>query len=610
MPAKSMTPATAPPSLPREAEVQRQVRAHLVAQFYATVKQQFLPVFVITPLWGSMFYMEYRRPAILWWVGITMAAQILRLTLNLRYRAQPHTHADPQRWEKQAWWTAVVSGLTYAAGPWTMFDSQNQTFNALLMLWFLGMIAGAAPALASMRKAMVWFCSITGFSLALCMASGGTGLYLGQAIGSAVATVVFIWFGLQTHRLQASSLRRGLEKNALAEDLERQVQIAREASAEKSRFLAAASHDLRQPLHALTLFGEALRRKYANAPDAADLDRLMQSVLALNASLNTMLDISRLDAGVVPVNLRPVDLNTLFAALRQTYLARAESRQLSLRFRSGGRWVLADPHLLERLLGNLVENAIKYTETGGVLVCARPQRGPDGTPQVRLEVRDSGLGIPKEHHTKVFDEFFQLGNPGRDRSQGLGIGLSIVKRLVQLHGLHLGLRSASGCGSTFSLLLTPSATRPPTTEWATSVPSAPPPLATDPAHGVRLEGLNVLVVDDEVAITTAMSALLSSFGARVVTASGSGSAMQAVQAHPELDIAIIDFRLGAQETGIDLAPRLAEARGKPLPFAVITGDTGPAEIQRLRDSGATVCFKPLEANILLDTIIQLSNATR
>lgn len=588
-----------------EADVERQVRAHLVAQFYSTVKQQFLAVFLIMPMWGFLFYAEFKRPAILWWVGITMGMQVLRLILNLRYQKLPETHASPERWERQALLTVVGNGLAYAAGPWIMFDSGSQASNALLMLWFLGLIAGAAPALASIPRSMVWFSCITGLSLALCMASGGTGLYIGQAVGSAVATVVFIWFGLQTHRLQASSLRLGLEKNALAQDLARQVQIAQEASAEKSRFLAAASHDLRQPLHALTLFGEALRRKYAHAPDAADFERLMQSVLALNASLNTMLDISRLDAGVVPVNLQPVNLNQVFAALRQTYLARAESKQLSLRFRCGGRWVLADPHLLERLVGNLVENAVKYTESGGVLVCARPDRSPDGTPQVRLEVRDSGPGIPKEHHARIFDEFFQLGNPGRDRAKGLGIGLSIVKRLVQLHGLHLGLRSAPGCGSTFSVVLPSSPPVASGTMTASDPPPAAPLMPIEPAHSNRLSGLNVLVVDDEVAITTAMSALLSSFGARVVTASGTDTAMQAVQAHPELDIAIIDYRLGTQETGTELAPRLAAARDRPLPFVIITGDTGPAEIQQLRDSGATICFKPLEAKTLLGVIDRL-----
>ncbi|MEY4980629.1 MAG: hypothetical protein RLZZ352_2899 [Pseudomonadota bacterium] len=597
-----MPPAFASPAA---TDVDGEVRAHLVAQFYATVKQQFLPVFFITPLWGGMFYMTYRRPVIVWWIAVTMGMQLLRLTLNLRYRKQPHTHSEPQRWERQALITAVLSALTYAAGPWAMFDSSNQTFNALLMLWFLGMIAGAAPALACMREAMVWFCSITGFSLALCMASGGTVLYLGQAIGSAVATVVFIWFGLQTHRLQVSALRLGLEKNALAQDLAHQVQIAREASAEKSRFLAAASHDLRQPLHALTLFGEALRRKHANTPDSADFDRLMQSVLALNASLNTMLDISRLDAGVVPVNRQPVELNKVFAALRQTYLARADSKQLSLRFRSGARWVLADPHLLERLLSNLVENAIKYTETGGVLVCARPQRGTLGTPQVRLEVRDAGLGIAPEHHARVFDEFFQLGNPGRDRAQGLGIGLSIVRRLVQLQGLTLNLRSAPGCGSTFSVCL-------PALEPAASLAepihtqadAQPVKSSTEPVHSDSLCGLSILVVDDETAITDAMAALLSSFGARIWTASNTETAMTIVRNHPELDLAIVDYRLGAEETGTELAARLSTARSRPLPFIIITGDTAPADIQRLRDSGATICFKPLETQTLLKLIVR------
>lgn len=597
-----MKPAASnPPDASSEADVERQVRAHLVGQFYATVKQQFLPVFFITPLWGGMFYMTYRRPAILGWVAVTMAVQVLRLTLNLRYHRQPLTHTDPKRWEQQALLTAIVSALTYAVGPWVLFDRDNQTFNALLMLWFLGMIAGAAPALACMRRAMIWFCGITGFSLAWCMASGGTVLYLGQAIGSVVATVVFIWFGLQTHRLQSSALRLGLEKNALALDLAHQVQIAREASAEKSRFLAAASHDLRQPLHALTLFGEALRRKYAHTAEASDFERLMQSVRALNASLNTMLDISRLDAGVVPVHVQPVDLNKLFSALRQTYLARAEGKQLSLRFRCGGRWVLADPHLLERLVGNLVENAIKYTESGGVLVCARPESGPGGVRSVRLEVRDAGTGIPAEYHSRVFDEFFQLSNPGRDRAQGLGIGLSIVRRLVQLQGLRLHLRSAPGCGSTFLLWVPSSPPVAPAHNQTMPLPVAPP-MSTEGVDRDRLDGLKILVVDDEVAITTAMSALLASLGAQVVTAADTDTATQAVQNQPGLDLAIIDYRLGARQTGTELAAHLSTLCGRPLPFIIITGDTGPAEIQQLRDSGATICFKPLEAQTLLNVI--------
>jgi CheY-like chemotaxis protein len=302
-----------------------------------------------------------------------------------------------------------------------------------------------------------------------------------------------------------------------------------------------------------------------------------------------------------------VDLNNTFFALRQTYLARAESKQLALRFRSGGRWVMADPHLLERLMGNLIENAIKYTETGGVLVCARHQLSPTGAQQVRLEVRDSGLGIPTAHHVKVFDEFFQLGNPGRDRAQGLGIGLSIVKRLVHLQGLSLALHSTPGCGTTFALHLTASSAAQSPTQRPPAPDAARHQTTTeaDANNAIALQGLSLLVVDDEVAITTAMSTLLSSFGAKVVTASGTDTAMQAVQDHPDLDIAIIDYRLGSQESGTELAPRLIAARGRSLPFVIITGDTGPAEIQHLRNSGATICFKPLEAQTLLAVISEL-----
>jgi signal transduction histidine kinase len=580
-------------------QISDEVLERLVAAFYSTTIQQMLLVACITVPWGIVFYVHYGRPLILVWTVAAICAAFLRLWANRRYQSMPETHGQPQRWERQALWVVAVTGCVYATGSWILFDAKDHTYNAILMLWFLGLIGGAAVAAAPLKRPAVVYCSLSGFSLAIRMGLGPDPIYYGLGFGAAVATLTFIFFGLQTHKLQVSALDLGMRNQALAKDLQRQVEIAQQANREKSRFLAAASHDLRQPLHALSLFGDALRRRFSGTTHSGDFDRLMQSVSALNTSLHAMLDISRLDAGIVPVHMQPVDLNAIFAALRRVYLERAEAKGLDLRFRATDAWIMADPHLLQRLLGNLVENAIKYTPKGGVLVGVR--RRSHGPYQLQIEVRDSGLGIPAAAHDSVFQEFFQLNNPGRDRVEGLGIGLAIVKRLVSLLQMELALKSEPGCGSTFSIRCIR------VDRVRTELPAHTGNLrqSARALEGEKLlRNLKVLVVDDEAAIVEALDSLLSSFGARVMTASTAGGAMAHAKTS-DFDLAIMDYRLGADQTGLELAAQLHDATGRAFPLLIITGDTNPEEIKRMQSSLMKVCFKPLSTEALLTAIAEV-----
>ncbi len=301
---------------------------------------------------------------------------------------------------------------------------------------------------------------------------------------SLIATVVISYFFFSRGKAQA---------------LDEKIAAIEQASAEKTRFLATASHDLRQPMHAIALFGAAMERTLRDHPEGRNAERLMRAVDALGASLDAMLDVSRLDAGVVSASPRAVQLDTLLLPLNQLFLPQAGQKSLQLRVRASGLWVHSDPNLLYRMLSNLLDNALKYPRQGGVTVVARV-RGA----QVWLEVRDTGVGIASQQFKHIFEEFYQIDNPGRDRARGLGIGLSIVQRLARLLGHTVHVRSRLGRGTCFRLVL-PLAKA--SEDGEPLVLELPPELRSAPVlHG------RVLLVDDEAEIRNAMTQLLGAHG--------------------------------------------------------------------------------------------------
>ena len=234
----------------------------------------------------------------------------------------------------------------------------------------------------------------------------------------------------------------------LVQQLRSQVDVAARANQEKTRFLASAAHDLRQPLHALGMFCATLDQRLQDTPERPLVRNMMSAIESLEESFGAMLDISRLDAGVVQPLPQTFPIRDIFRRLYQQFGGDAEARNLALRFRATRRIVRSDPLLLERVLANLVQNALRYTRNGGVLVAAR--RNPGG---VALEVWDTGPGIADDKKEMIFREFYQIENPERDRSRGLGMGLAIVQRICPLLGHPLELRSTVGKGSVFRVVV-------------------------------------------------------------------------------------------------------------------------------------------------------------
>ncbi len=360
--------------------------------------------------------------------------------------------------------------------------------------------------------------------------------------------------------------------------LMQQKQAAEQAVRAKARFLEAASHDLRQPLHALSLLVAALGEQ----PLAPGTRRLVTHIEASTAALedlfSALLDLSRLDAGVVEARPCCVALAEVMEKVRRQFAPVAEEKGLRLRIRSGRLHAQTDPLLLERILNNLVSNALRHTRSGGVLVGARRLGGGS---RVRVEVVDTGIGIPQAHRDRIFEEYFQVGNPERDRDKGLGLGLSIVSRLSRLLGPErVQVQSAEGRGSRFSLVLERCA---PAAGAAAQEPAALP-----------LRRAVLAVIDDDETILEAMGELVSAWDLEIAVGADAGEViaeLQAVGRRP--DAILCDYRLRTGMSGLAAIARVRATFGEATPAAVLTGDTAPETLRAIAASGLPLLHKPL-----------------
>jgi two-component system, sensor histidine kinase len=386
------------------------------------------------------------------------------------------------------------------------------------------------------------------------------------------------------HRNQLWVMQRDDRVNLLEQERDEAVR----ADQEKSRFLAIASHDLRQPVHALGLFAATLERRLQGSAEEPLVRNVMRSIEGLERSFNAMLDISRLDAGTVEPNIQHFALRDLFRRLHMHYAGQAEASGLGLRLAPGGKSVSSDPQLLERILGNLVQNALKYTETGGVVVVARSTAD-----NINLEVWDTGIGIKPADLPRIFAEFYQVGHGERSRTQGLGMGLAIVKRLAHLLGYRLMVASRPGRGTMFRLSI------PVRQLHAVQDVIG----AADTVPMSVIEPRSVLVIDDEEPIREGLKVLLEEWGYEVQVAAHAEDAERVARERPEPpDLILSDLHLGDGPDGLDAIRAVRTVYGLDVPAILVTGDTSKEEIRRATESGHTVLFKPLQPRKLFNAL--------
>ena len=388
--------------------------------------------------------------------------------------------------------------------------------------------------------------------------------------------------GLNQMAQRLESGRDQLEQRIATATLElrEKKEEAETATLAKSRFLAAASHDLRQPTHALGMFVARLAQLPHDAQTSHLIGSLEASVRAMQDLLDALLDISRLDAQAVQVQRRPFALADIFDKLRGGLTLTAVEKGLRLRVRPTDVWLLSDPSLLYRIVLNLLVNALRYTRAGGVLVACRV--AGDGK-RVRIEVWDSGIGIAPEHHQAIFKEFYQVGNMERDRSKGLGLGLNIVERTAHLLGHRLQLHSRLGRGTRFSI----------------EVPMAAPGATLDLPGQLEdkafddLAGLVVLVIEDDALAREGMVCFLESWGGVVRVAEGLTTALWHLEQGLVPDVIVSDYRLRDGENGIDTVRQIRAAARQSIPACLMSGDTDPSLMQAAREAGLTLLHKPV-----------------
>ncbi|HXV11086.1 MAG TPA: GAF domain-containing protein [Burkholderiales bacterium] len=356
----------------------------------------------------------------------------------------------------------------------------------------------------------------------------------------------------------------------------RQLELA---NTYKSRFLAAASHDLRQPLHALNLFVAQLHGE----PDPAERRRLVgridAAISSMNELFNALLDMSKLDAGVLEVNVTDFPVERLLKQMETTFAEAAREKGLQLKVSSSRAWVHSDFILLERILLNLVSNAVRYTANGGIVIGCH--RHGD---RLRLDVEDSGTGIPEDQQRNIFREFYQLPGPEEGRRGGLGLGLAIVDRLCRLLDHPVEVASTPGKGSRFSVSVPLVVEQPGLTEPATSTAPIADPLA----------GKLIVVIDDDALVLDAMRGMLRRWGCSVVTEQSETAALErltGLQRKP--DLIISDYRLAKGRTGIEAIERLRGALGETIPAFLMSGDTAPGRLRDASAGGYHLLHKPV-----------------
>lgn len=379
---------------------------------------------------------------------------------------------------------------------------------------------------------------------------------------------------------------RDISWRKTTEDALRQAKAdAERADKAKSRFLAAASHDLRQPLQAISMYVAALGRHPLDDASKEILTDIRTCLDASNELLEDLVDISRLDAGVVIPEFTDVAIADLFELLEKNFQREAEEQKIDLRFVPRSVFVRADPVLLGRILQNLVANALRYVEQGRVLVGCRIRDGV-----AILEVWDNGIGIAAEEHEKIFEEFYQVGNPARDRRRGAGLGLAIVRRKAALMHAPIAIRSKPGKGSVFSITL-PLAhaeqTRPQTS-----------PTETEPL----LDGRTIAILDDEPHQLNALQSFLDLCHVRVIAAQSIGEILTKLETTAPPDLIIADYRLESDVTGAEAIAAVRRKIGRSIPGLLMTGDTEPQRISEAKASGCRLLHKPVDPADLAQTI--------
>jgi len=552
-------------------------------------------LFYIAGLWDQVS--QWR---LITWIGLISLMAFIRV-LVCRYveRSLPaSTVPILYRNELLLYFSSIASTLVVGSGYWWIgLGASERVIFAVAMLTLIYAIGTTINSSIQNR----------GFAWMLISNLGQGIIFLAffrsppdvETLAAMIAiTILLIQFGKRSASVFSESIRireENREQNIKLEKdkliIEKSLNVARKANEEKNRFMAAASHDLRQPLHAMTLFLGSLRHMSKDERTRELIDKIDETSSILHEQFNSLLDLSKFDAGVIIPDETEFRLDQMLKNIADGALQDAQQKNVSLHLYTMPVVIRSDMLLLERLLRNLVTNAVRYTDKGSVSIQMRRQRNG-----LVVSVFDTGIGISEEDQENIFRDYYQVSNKVRSKSKGSGLGLAIVKRIAALLGIRITLKSQLGAGSTFSAHIP-----------ARALAEMPESSVTDnaPAEDIYmdLEGLRILVVDDDPAIIDAMTGLLHTWGCLVVSASSPQQVERLLRYERDFDVVLLDDMLHDDLMGLDLARRLTEIFPAQR-IILATGNVSGSRLAEIRSAGFEVLVKPVDYLVLRRAIAE------
>lgn len=532
------------------------------------------------------------RNSVTLWVGVAWAGALashcaLNLHVARTLRARPVSARNAARRAHAAVTSAAALGVIWASGLLLLWPKASTQLQFLLVFLVAGVSSGALHSLAAHLptfQAFFWPCMV---AVVLACLREGTEVFLWMAAIAAVYATVTARYAESLNRALVESFRRRHEVTALATSLRTQIKRTEAAQQSRSRFLAAASHDLRQPAHALRLLLGPLHAAALPAPHGDRVRQALAAADSLSALFESLLDLSRIEAGAVAPVLRAVELRQLVEHLADEFAPLAAERGLALRWRCRvGEVAVAcsDVLLLERILRNLLSNALRYTTRGGVVVAVRPGAAQGW----RLSVADTGPGMSAEDQERIFDEFVQLGEPAQRRG-GFGLGLAIVRGLATVLQHPLTLRSRPGRGTRVDIAV-PAAIAP---VGGVADRSASSPMVPSEFAPAFLAGACVALIDDDASVRSATADLLGGWGAQVVTSASADEALSAWRERPAApDCVVTDLNLGGSIDGVTLVGALREEFNAGIAAVLVCASPSAEQRDAARRAGLAIVLKP------------------
>ena len=517
---------------------------------------------------------------LLGWLAVNILVAFFALRMHQIFAPSSSSEFNIRKWNIVSSVSTFSAAFSWGIVTVLFFAPDNIFYLAIMLAFYTGYVAGAFTINHAHNPTFLLACAGITIPFAGRMFYQGTGEYVFLGYLSIFFVSSLGYISRNMHKLFIVSTRNEFDNIKLLEQIEKEKETAIQAVATKDRFLAAASHDLRQPLNAISLFADALRPLQTKPLGHEIVDKVQLSLKGLNEMLHSLLNISKLDSNATENQPEHISLYSVVEELVIEYRSKANHLDLSNHV-DVEITVFCDPTILYRVIRNLLDNAVKYTERGEVVISCE-----HNTEICRVHIRDSGVGIPRDQIASVFDEFHQLNNSERDREKGLGLGLAIVKRLCDLASIDIKLESTLGIGTTVTLSL------------ATGIS-----MATNDAGGAQVPTFNghlIVIIDDEKDIRFAMQLILSAQQAEVVVAESLQHALIELTTKTRAPSLIIsDFRLRNRATGVEAIEAIREEYNRDIPAIIITGDTSSGQISEMRESANLVLYKPVDTTELL-----------